>query len=290
MKARSRFVPALGLAVLGAASCGSGPAASPTGAAGAGIPGLPSQCPLDASTHLHAHIGPDVSTKVLCGLTVPTVIPLATVDVEDDGSTSWTVSLKGDPTLVLKGSTFQTCQSNSPTLAAALVDTSQAAPGAIVDGVATVSSDSGSFPAGEVDVHVEIVAPAFTVAPLSVDFGDVLPDQLVLATVLASGEYAGAVPFPSAVTTGLFQVDHIAELVTRTTAQVTFVAHDPGDYTDSLIWTAFPGSDPPSDCVTMKSVALHARVIAPDAGAGGAGDAGVDGDASAADAAEAASP
>ncbi len=46
-----------------------------------------------------------------------------------------------------------------------------------------------------------------------------------------------------------------------------FSAHDPGDYTGTWAWTA--GIFTPAACNTVKTIGLHARVVAPDAGADG---------------------
>jgi hypothetical protein len=268
MKALAPLVSAL----LVAASCGSSSPQGPGGTGGSfGQPNR-SGCPSGPATSVRGLIGPDVSLRALCGSMTTTMAPLASVDVEGAGSTSWSVSLVGDRAFYLPAEHFVSCQSNSPTLATARIAAGYASgPGATFDAVATVSSDDGSFATGQVNVHVETVAPQFTLAPTSVDFGDVLPDQQVSAIVVATSEFTEAVAQPTTILTmGAFHYTVDAGISPRSNGQVTFAWHDPGDYTDTWTWTASPSPDggAPDGCVTTKTVALHARVVAPDAGAG----------------------
>jgi hypothetical protein len=233
-------------------------------------------CPSSRATQVSGHIGPDVSVRALCGLQTVTTVPLATVDVEGDGSTSWSVSLAGNRAFGLPTTHFLTCQTSSPTLATTeLAPSFTASPGAVFDAIATVSSDDGSFPTGQVSVHLETVAPQFTITPAAIDFGDVLPDQEVSAVVVATSEFTEAVVRPtSTLTIGAFHYRMTSTRDGRTDAQVTFSWHDPGDYTDTWSWTAMPAPDggaPIDACTTTKAVSLHARVISPDASASDGG-------------------
>jgi hypothetical protein len=53
--------------------------------------------------------------------------------------------------------------------------------------------------------------------------------------------------------------DQTVSFDARTTAQVNFTAHDPGDHTATWTWTAGGHSMP--DCLTTKTATLHARVV-----------------------------
>jgi hypothetical protein len=270
MKARALHLAALALVVFGATSCGS---PSRQGAdAGDNLlhPSPPVReggpCPTTHATLVRGNVGPDVKVRVPCHSNTDTAIPLASVDVEGGGSVSWSVSLTGDPAIVLNPSSFVTCQGISPTLASAfLIMTNTPAPGTTYDAVATVRSDDGSFPTGQVKIHAEAVSPLYTFDRTSVDFGDVAPDQTVFALVTATSEFTDALAFPISVTSPFFNGNAVGQVSNRTNAEVSFAAHEPGDYTAAWLWTA--GDDATPGCMTSKTVALHARVVAPDAGA-----------------------
>ncbi|HVU49749.1 MAG TPA: hypothetical protein VHL80_03625 [Polyangia bacterium] len=294
--ARARLLAAL---ALGVAGCGARPSTkyhAPTfdgGTIDVGSEDALVSCPPTRATQVRALIGPDVSTRVVCGTSAVTEVPLATVDVEGDGTTSWSATLDPDDAFHLPRSSFDTCLLSSPTLAEVLLTVPPTAgPGATFDAVATVRSDDGSFASGQVNLHAEAVAPEYTLDRTSVDFGDVFPDQEAVEVVEATSEFTAAVASPVSLSSDHFQFDTPAHPTLRldhlTTSPVTFSAHDPGDYTATWTWMAGEGSKPA--CTTTKTVALHARVVAPDAGAGDAGDAGADGDASAADAARTLTP
>jgi hypothetical protein len=262
MKVQARVVLAAVLAC-GATNCSSA-SRHPSGG----------PCQTTHATQVSGHIGPDVNVRIPCHSNTDTTLPLASVDVEGDGSVSWSVEVTGDPAIVINPSSFVTCQGNSPTLASAiLVMSSTPAPGTTYDAVATVRSHDGSFPTGQVKIHAEAVSPLYTFDRTSVDFGDVLPDQMAVATVTATSEFPNVLAFPASVSNAFFHSNSFVQLGTRTNAQVSFAAPDLGDYTATWLWLA--GDDATPGCMTAKTVALHARVVASLAGAG---DGGADGD------------
>jgi hypothetical protein len=268
MKPHALLVTAL---VLGATSCRSTARQtfdggdSVTDAGFIDLTTLLTSCPRNRSTQVRGLIGPDVNVRVPC--LSNTTVPIATVDVEDDGSTPWSVSLKGDQIFVLQTPSFVTCQSNSPTLATAVLALSGAMPpGTTLDALATVTSDDGAFPTGEVNLHAEIITPTFKLDQTSLDFGDVLPGQIVSAAVNATSDFPETVAAPGVPSSGVFHV--VATLLKssgRTTVQVSFTAPDPGDYVATLTWTA--GISTFAGCTATQTLPLHARVVAPDAGA-----------------------
>jgi len=274
MTARALLVAAL---ALGATSCRSpAPKRADGGADTDGglldLVGLGTSCLPQRATLVRGNVGPDVNVHLPCYCTVD--IPVASVDVEGDGSTLWSISLTGDPAFSFQRSPFVTCQSTSPTLATVLLGVpNTSGPGTTFDAVATVRSDDGSFPTGKVNIHAQVVAPQFTLSQTSVDFGDVLPDQMVVAEVTANSAFPQAVATPTSVTSVAFRFTQSVKEFPGSnapgTAQLTFAAHDVGDYTATWLWTA--GVETPAGCATTKTVALHARVVAPDAGAGDGG-------------------
>jgi len=232
-----------------------------------------------------ANIGPDVNLRVLCGTMAAAGV--ASVDEEGDGSTSWTTSLIGDPAFVLPQDAFLTCQANSPTVARVqLLVPPGAVPGDAFDAVVTVHASDGSFADGQVHVHADVTAPMFDLQPTSIDFGDVLPDQGATRMLTIVDHDAVPVNITAQLVTAVdtpppfgYGPD-LARGIMNNTRQwlVSFVGRDVGDYSTTLEFSA--GASTPSQCQTKKSLALHARVVAPDGGApdGGARDATADAD------------
>jgi len=262
MRARALLVAAL---LFGAASCRS---AAPQTADGGGatdgglldLTTLLTSCSNRRSTHVRGLIGPDVDVRIPC----------------TTGSALWSISLTGDQVFGPRSSTFVACQSNSPLLATAVLGLPDTVgPGATFDAVATVSAEDGSFPTGQVNLHAEVVSPTFTLDRTSIDFGDVLPDQSVSAAATAISEFAQAPAAPASISSGFFHFDP-TKGGSIAIAKVRFAAHAPGDYTATWVWTA--GLFLAPGCTTTKTIALHARVIAPDGGAIDGGDASADGD------------
>jgi hypothetical protein len=270
MKPRALLVAAL---AFGATSCHSpakqtADAGGPTDATDTGFLDpvtLPAICPSKRATQVRASIGPDLNVRVPC--LSNTSLPIATVEVEDDGSTTWSVSLRGDPIFVLKSNTLGACLDTSPVLSAVSLNVpGTMPPGATFDAVATVRSDQGAFPTTDVNLHAEIVAATFSLDRSSIDFGDVLPNQGVAAVVTASGNFGEAVPAPQPPSSDFFHLSPTQIRGTsQTTVQVSFTAPTPGDYSATVTWTA--GISTFAGCMATQTMSLHARVVAPDAGA-----------------------
>jgi hypothetical protein len=263
------------------AACGGGvPATGPvTGAAGA-----PGSCQSARGGMTHANLGPDLNLQVLCGGSA--IGGIASVSHEGAGSTSWTVSLSGDPEFVASDSSLLTCEASGTTVVVVKLGVPpDALPGATFDAVATIKARDGSFPTGTVKVHGEVVTPRATVAP-TLDFGDVpawtSPTQTIrfindtTAPVLIIPDFVSRAPFTAAASGS-------PDMMTSTT--LWFMAlqpSPPGDYTVDTSWTVAPAPNLGlSDvCVSKKTVTLHAHVVAVDGGADGppaGSDGGLDG-------------
>jgi hypothetical protein len=284
MIARAALAGAFALATV--ASCSRDVTLPATGIDG-GLP-QPACPPASGRSMPRALIGPDATFHITCGGRASS--PIASVDEEGPGVTSWSISLTGDPSFTPESPALQTCLGNSPQVAfVAFYPPVSAVPGDTFDGVATVHADDGSFADGTVALHGEVVSPMVTVSTTTIDFGDVAPGdapgRLLEFRALEGGHvsinHESLAGSPFSVMNTEFSVATTVPDVTRW--RVAFQSSVPGDYTASVVWRGVPlgrANPAPEACVWATAVTMHARVLA-DAGAsdGGSSDGGSSDDA-----------
>ena len=235
-----------------------------------------------------AFIGPDATFRVTCG--GRTSSPIASVDEQGTGLTSWSISVKGDPAFTPETPTLETCLQNSPQVAfVAFYPPLDAVPGDSFDAVATVHADDGSFANGTVRLHGDVVSTKVAVSATAIDFGDVAPGDSQarpLDFTVLEGAHATISPevltgSPFSVTLAKPVIASSRDIPMTTSWRVAFQSSIAGDYTASVVWRGLPQGralPPPEACVWTTTVTLHARVLA-DAGAGDADAGALDGDA-----------
>jgi hypothetical protein len=181
---------------------------------------------------------------------------------------------------------FETCQANSPQVAfVQFIPPIDAVPGSTFDAIATVHADDGSFADGTVRLHGEVVAPvvtldkfvspSITVNETSIDFGALTQGfgQLTVDPTFRIKNGAGVVILPDSFGGPFFSLTAAAQNQGSSvqTWAVTFLVDSPGDYSDSVVWTATPNGSSPllTACNWTTTMMLHARVV---------GDGGADAD------------
>jgi hypothetical protein len=256
-----------------------------------------------------ALIGPDVDVRVFCA--GATQVAIASVDEPGAGLTRWSFSVTGDPAFGLgpppgpntSPNAFVTCMATSPQIALVeFAPPADALPGSTFDAVSTVRSDDGSFAAGTVKLHGEVVAPVIRIEPTRIEFGDVAAGghpTIPLRLTPENGE--NVIPMPDSppdakgVSAGLAAYSYGPFVVTPMAVQmgvngitandfvwnVTLMTDVPGDYSQTIAWRAVPtrtfvtnepGANPPPPqdvpaCDWTTTITLHGRVAV---GAGGA--------------------
>jgi hypothetical protein len=225
----------------------------------------PALCSASAPPMPVVHLGPDVTIRAICGGSGQAAV--ASVDEHGPGVTAWSISVRGTPSSAfsLKQTTFRTCQTDGPMVALVFF---QAPPGAVpgdaFDAVVTVDADDGSFAAGTVNVHAEIVKPWVTIDKANLEFGDVLPGASPMQTLSVSAPDGVNVFFEMVGSLDSFSLARIPPQTKGNTSawSVTFEAFLPGDHSASLRFASSPILDSPPACGWTATIGLHARVVA----------------------------
>jgi hypothetical protein len=282
MIARAARLGVYALAALTA--CGRGASVSAPGTFDGGPVSL--ACPSPSGPPMpRALIGPDLSLRVLCN--GQTSGPIASVDEQGPGVTSWSISVTGDPAFAPGARSFQTCRGDSPQVAfVGFTPPPNAVPGDSFDAVATVHAEDGSFADGTVNLHGEVAAANVAASTTAIDFGDVAPGDVPARELDFTVLDGGAVQILHDVLSGSpFVFTEVSPPRTGSRIasnwRVTFQSRVPDDYTTSVGWRGLPvertGLAAAAACVWTTTVTLHARVLA-DGGASDGGDAADVGD------------
>ena len=223
-----------------------------------------------------AHIGPDVDARVLCAST--TTVPVASVDEQGSGITSWSATIVGDPALsIAKPGSFSTCVAKGPDVASVqIVALNSAHPGDTYDGVVTVSAADRSFPTGMVKVHAVVSAPIISATPTLVEFGDVPAGRSAQRTVTFVASNATPVDLTPTASSGMFSLMRnppTTKPEINQTWTVTLPEARPGDWAETITWRASPSPSAQADCTSVTEVRVHAHVL-PASDAGPIGEAG----------------
>jgi hypothetical protein len=220
-----------------------------------------------------AFIGPDLRLAAPCGSNVSGAV--ASVNEEGDGVTSWSASVSGDRSIALVQGSFKTCLDSGPSVASVIFAPPLAAkPGDAFDATVSIAADGDAFPPGTVKVHAAVVAPAVSLAPDTIDFGEVGLGQFVSTTAILRNESAAALyvllPTPSPP----FDFGSLQPILVRPGDSACLIvslgaAHE-GDFNATATWTATARTDVtmPDGCVATKSVSVHARVVSAPSDAG----------------------
>jgi hypothetical protein len=231
-------------------------------------------CPARHAATPLANIGPDLQLRAACGGAARGAV--ASVSDVGDGMLQWLASIAGDPALQLDSTTFTSCGQSGPAIATvSFTPPLTAKPGDAFDAVVTIRASGNAFPPGTVNVHAEVEAPMVTVDRTAIDFGDIpldtpRPDPVEMlvfrnetATPLVLLAPAGNPPFV------YDPADKAIDPGGRSTRVVSAFGNTPGDYSTVGVWTATARPDLllPDGCTSSISVSVHARFVAPDAGA-----------------------
>jgi hypothetical protein len=215
------------------------------------------------------HVGPDVDVDVVCN--TGTEVPIASLSTQAGPPIFWQVTKMGaDNISITAASRGVLCPGFSGTVVNATVGAPEAAvPGDTFEATFTFSAQDGEFPTATVTVRVRVVRPEFSIEPAVLDFGDVpeLEDRNAVITIRnttannLSLSIQRTPTLPFMVQPILLDVRSLGS----SAANVRFVGTSAGVYDDEAIWST-PTPDAGA-CTVSKSLQLHARVVARDAGA-----------------------
>jgi len=223
-------------------------------------------CPALHPTPL-ANIGPDLHLLVPCGGVTSGVV--ASVTELGNGVFNWSASIAGDPTLQLQNDSSPMCTKGNATQLASVVFTPplSATPGDSFDAVVTIS-------AGD-------VSPTVTVDRSSIDFGDVSLDDHPTEMLTFQNDTTAFIYVLAPASAPPFVFDQGRTGIargTRSTERVAVFGDRPGDVATVGVFTTttLPELLLPDGCTGTIRVDVHARLVAPDGGAGADGPSPMD--------------
>jgi hypothetical protein len=234
------------------------------------LTGLP--CPNSPETPAmpFVNVGPDVSRDLACGSVVE--VPIASISNLGGTQLRWDVQIEG-PATIFGANTVMgiSCPVIGVTIVTAKVSVpNTAVAGDTFDATFTVSAPRGEFAPGTAQVHVRVVAAAFTVMPEEIDFGQIAAQTMSFADVTLRNDSTVLLPLWSTRVPGPFGLD--PPMVTippggSAIARARFMPGLPGDYTAEVILrTNQLASGDPGPCAMTKVIKLRGSAIELDGG------------------------